>query len=250
MCGYNYIPNDPIRDINNLAKTNNIYTTGSKGDSKGDNNIEQSSALFWETYGLNFSSLGQGQNSAPPLIKANNYICTTATKAYGRLYMVDKALGLLQWFEKGQNYDLSYKGQNYDPSKATPNKNNIPDIYFLTALLYVCATNKQIKQAEHIFWTEIPARNLTYTVATTNSIMYMYARQNRPDDALRVYDMTKKLGLKCTVVTYGVLIKALLRSGRKNLQDASYDILRSLPEIGIGKLLQSIYIKWTLIIYS
>ena len=36
---------------------------------------------------------------------------------------------------------------------------------------------------------------------------------NRPDDALRVYELIKRTGLKCTVVTYGILIKALMRSG-------------------------------------
>jgi hypothetical protein len=60
-----------------------------------------------------------------------------------------------------------------------------------------------------------------------------YAKLNRPDDALKVYELTKGLGLKCTVVTYGVLIKALMRSGKKQLQETSFEILRSLPELGI-----------------
>jgi pentatricopeptide repeat protein len=64
--------------------------------------------------------------------------------------------------------------------------------------------------------------------------MYMYAKLGRADDALKVYELTKGLGLKCTVVTYGVLIKALLRSGKKQLQDTSFEILKSLPELGIN----------------
>jgi pentatricopeptide repeat protein len=64
--------------------------------------------------------------------------------------------------------------------------------------------------------------------------MYMYARMGRPDDALKVYELTKRIGLTCTVVTYGVLIKALLRSGKKALQDTSFEILRSLPELNIN----------------
>jgi hypothetical protein len=42
------------------------------------------------------------------------------------------------------------------------------------------------------------------------------------------------MGLKCTVVTYGVLIKALLRSGKKQLQETSFEILRTLPDMGIS----------------
>jgi len=127
---------------------------------------------------------------------------------------VDNALALLPWLE-------------------TTTKQRA-DVYFMSALLYVCAKGKRIKEAEHLFWKQIPSRNLTYTVATTNSLMYMYARLNRPDDTLKVYELTKQLGLTCTVVTYGVLIKALMRSGKKQLQDTSFEILRSLPELGIS----------------
>ncbi|KAJ1401936.1 hypothetical protein B484DRAFT_235103 [Ochromonadaceae sp. CCMP2298] len=79
----------------------------------------------------------------------------------------------------------------------------------------------------------MPSRNLTYSAATVNSLMYMYARLNRPDDALRVYELMKDMGLKCTVVTYGVLIKALMRSAKKPLQETAFEILRSLPNLGI-----------------
>ena len=43
-----------------------------------------------------------------------------------------------------------------------------------------------MSQAERLFWRDMPARNLSYSVATTNSLMYMYAKLNRPDDALKV----------------------------------------------------------------
>lgn len=36
---------------------------------------------------------------------------------------------------------------------------------------------------------------------------------SRPEEALLVYELIKQTGLKCTVVTYGILIKALMRSG-------------------------------------
>jgi pentatricopeptide repeat protein len=61
----------------------------------------------------------------------------------------------------------------------------------------------------------------------------MYAKLNRPEDALKVYDLAKGLGLQCTVTTYGVLIKALMKSGKKKLEEASYEILNSLPAMGI-----------------
>jgi pentatricopeptide repeat protein len=108
------------------------------------------------------------------------------------------------------------------------------DTFFMSALLFVCAKGKRITDAENIFWRDIPARNLTYSVATTNSLMYMYARLNRADDALKVYELAKGMGLKCTVVTYGVLIKALMRSNKKQLQDTAFEILRTLPDMGIS----------------
>ena len=149
-------------------------------------------------------------------LEPNNYVCTTAAKAYGRLgpHNVDKALALIPWLES--------------KADAAP-----PDVYFLTSVLYCCAKHKRVRETEKIFWMEIPKRGLVYTVATTNSLMYMYARMGRPDDALKVYELSKRIGLTCTVVTYGVLIKALLRSGKKALQDTSFEILRSLPELNI-----------------
>jgi pentatricopeptide repeat protein len=194
LCGFVYQPADPIGEIHKLASASKTK--------------EESSNLFWAT-----ESALKMPDISKPTVKPNNFICTTVAKAYGRVNEPEKALALLPWFEQ---------------------QGNAADIYFLTSLLYVCAKGRNFQQAEHLFWTEIPRRNLTYTVATINSIMYMYAKQNRPDDAMRVYEMCKRLGLQCTVVTYGVLIKALLRSGRKQLQDASYEILRSLPEVGIS----------------
>ena len=63
--------------------------------------------------------------------------------------------------------------------------------------------------------------------------MYMYARLNRPDDVLRVYELTKSLDIKCSVVTFGVLIKALIKSNKKQLESTAYEILTSLPSMGI-----------------
>ena len=147
------------------------------------------------------------------LLTPNNFVCTTAAKAYGRRQQPDKALALLPWLE---------------------DQGEIVDVFFLSALLFVCAKAKRVADAERLFWVEVPKRNLTYTVATTNSLMYMYARTNRPDDALKVYELTKQLGLKCTVITYGVLIKALMSSGKRHLEDTSFEILRSLPDLGIS----------------
>merc|ERR1711871_690769 len=73
----------------------------------------------------------------------------------------------------------------------------------------------------------------SYTIATTNSLMYMYAKLNRPDDALRVYEVTKRLQIKCNVQTFGVLIKALLTSQKKQLEETAYEVLTLLPSMGI-----------------
>lgn len=147
-------------------------------------------------------------------LEPNMYVCTTAVKAYGRNMDSSSALALFDWIER--------------------EKKVMSDIYFLSTLLYVLAKTKRIHEAEEIFWNIIPSRNLTYTVATTNSLMYMYAKLNRPDDALKVYELTKSMGISCTVVTYGVLIKALLKSGKKKLQETSFEILRSLPDLNIN----------------
>ena len=48
-----------------------------------------------------------------------------------------------------------------------------------------------------------------------------------------MYELTKSLGIKCTVITFGVLIKALMNSGKKQLETTSYEILKSLPSMGI-----------------
>ena len=147
-------------------------------------------------------------------LEPNIYVCTTAVKAYGRSMDSSSALALFDWIEN--------------------EKNVFSDIYFLSTLLYVLAKTKRVNEAEEIFWNIIPSRNLTYTVATTNSLMYMYAKLNRADDALKVYELTKSMGITCTVVTYGVLIKALLKSGKKKLQETSFEILRSLPDLNIN----------------
>ena len=122
----------------------------------------------------------------------NNFVCTTAVKAYGRKMQVDKALSILPWMEA---------------------KNLKPDTYLLSSLLFVCAKTKRVEEAENIFWQQIPSRNLTYSVATTNSLMYMYAKLNRPDDALKVYELAKGnyffvffYCLSCYITLYYVLL--------------------------------------------
>jgi hypothetical protein len=63
--------------------------------------FEESSKETWKKINdaqpiNNFSSLQGNQNK----IKPNNYVCTTAIKAYGRQMQIDKALAILPWFEK------------------------------------------------------------------------------------------------------------------------------------------------------
>lgn len=60
-------------------------------------------------------------------LKANNFVCTTAIKAYGRLFLYKPAMAVLYWYE-----------QKY---------NEVADIYFMSALLYVCAKAKRVKEA-------------------------------------------------------------------------------------------------------
>jgi len=143
-------------------------------------------------------------------LKPNNFVCTTAVKAYGRLQAFNKALALLPWMEQEQGQPA--------------------DIYFMSALLFICAKSKRLKEAEKIFWVDIPARQLTYTVATMNSLMFLYAKLNKDEEVLQVHQLMKKLGLRGTVVTNGVLIKALMRSGKEEL---SFDLLKRMPEYGI-----------------
>ena len=144
-------------------------------------------------------------------LKPNNFVCTTAVKAYGRLQAFDKALALLPWMEQQQQGEPA-------------------DIFFMSALLSICAKSKRLKEAEKIFWVDIPARQLTYTVATMNSLMFLYAKLSKDEEVLQVHQLMKKLGLRGTVVTNGVLIKVLMRSGKEEL---SFDLLKRMPEYGI-----------------
>eukprot|EP01036_Dinobryon_divergens_P033065 gene33065-42776_t len=72
---------------------------------------------------------------------------------------IDEALALLPWLEE-------VVGET-------------ADVFFMSALLYVCAKAKRVREAENLFWKAIPARNLSYTVATANSLMFMYAKLNK-----------------------------------------------------------------------
>eukprot|EP01038_Epipyxis_sp_PR26KG_P004286 gene4286-6073_t len=185
--------------------------------------VETKLQIDWKDVAKKFQNQTIVPVGSPPLatfrngnslsLKPNNFVCTTAVKAYGRTRELDKALGLLEWMESF---------------------GEIADIYLMSALVYVCAKSKKTSWAEKLFWHEIPKRNLSYTTATANSLMYMYAKQNRPDDALKIYELIKSLGLQCSEVTYGVLIKALMRSGKKQLQDIALEVLKSLPNLNIN----------------
>lgn len=44
--------------------------------------------------------------------------------------------------------------------------------------------------------------------------------------------MTKTLGLSCSIITYGVIIKALLRSHNPSLEAKAFEILSNIPALG------------------
>ena len=219
---FGFDPN-PARDLVRIVEGEDEDDGGGRnGGAKQFRGIRGGQGGAESALGLGLGLGGTKPSPPPPtspFLPPNNFVCTTAAKAYGRKNQPDKALALLPWFE-----ELPIELGTKQPA----------DVYFLSALVFVCAKAKRVTDAERLFWTEIPRRNLTYTTATTNSLMYMYARLNRPDDALRVYELTKQLGLECTVVTYGVLIKALMSSGKRQLQETSFEILRSLPGLGIS----------------
>lgn len=106
---------------------------------KGFKDVDEMQELFpkggWVDSPLSRSAANQGAKRLNP----NNYVCTTAVKAYGRLNKEEIAMAVLPWFE----------------SKSLEK----PDIHLMSALLYVCAKHKLVPQAERIFWEEIPKRN-------------------------------------------------------------------------------------------
>ena len=169
--------NDMIKE--SQSKSKNIKSTTSTSITENENENESPAKILKKDYEFNF-------------LTPNNFVCTTAVKAYGRKMDVDKALAVLPWMES---------------------KNIIADTYLLSSLLFVCAKTKRVAEAENIFWQLIPSRNLTYSVATTNSLMYMYAKLNRPDDALKVYELAKGnyffvffYCLSCYITLYYVLL--------------------------------------------
>lgn len=166
--------NDMIKE--SQSKSKNIKPTNEESESTN----EVTAKVMKKDYEFNF-------------LTPNNFVCTTAVKAYGRKMDVDKALAVLPWMES---------------------KNIIADTYLLSSLLFVCAKTKRVAEAENIFWQLIPARNLTYSVATTNSLMYMYAKLNRPDDALKVYELAKGdcLLYSCLVALFGYFCFGLIFS--------------------------------------
>lgn len=171
-------------EVNNMIKesqkqSKGILSTSTSTDieSEIDNESETTGTekIMKKDYEFNF-------------LTPNNFVCTTAVKAYGRKMDVDKALAVLPWMES---------------------RNIVADTYLLSSLLFVCAKTKRVAEAENIFWQLIPDRNLTYSVATTNSLMYMYAKLNRPDDALKVYELAK--GVFCyDMLCYVVLCHVVL----------------------------------------
>ena len=120
--GFSYEPPNPARDVikglKEVDETQDLFPKGGWTDSR----LSRSA-----------NSLG-GKRLAP-----NNYVCTTAVKAYGRLNKEEVAMAVLPWFES-KNLEM-------------------PDIHLMSALLYVCAKHKLVSQAERIFWEEIPQRN-------------------------------------------------------------------------------------------
>jgi hypothetical protein len=121
--GFFYEPINPAKDI-----------------IKGFKEVDETQDLFpkggWVDSPLSRSAANQGAKRLIP----NNYVCTTAVKAYGRLNKEEIAMAVLPWFES-KNLEM-------------------PDIHLMSALLYVCAKHKLVSQAERIFWEEIPRRNI------------------------------------------------------------------------------------------
>jgi pentatricopeptide repeat protein len=154
----------------------------------------------------------------------NNYLCTTAIKAYGRQQRISTAYSLFQWFESQSSI-----------------QNNRADVFLLTALLYVCAkvppslktAAMHYQQADRIFYEEFPKRGLAYSIPVINSMMYMHAKRNKPDEVIKLYDMAKSYGLQSSIATYGVIIKALLRSRNPALERKAFEILSSIPSMGL-----------------
>ena len=154
-----------------ISESRTPVRTTKKIEKKSEIKIENVLEIKENTDNSKIENSKNGKNSYDSsFLEPNNFVCTTAVKAYGRRMEVGKALALLSWMES---------------------KGLTADIYLLSSLLFVCAKTKRVTEAENIFWHQIPARNLTYSVATTNSLMYMYAKLNRPDDALKVYELAK-----------------------------------------------------------
>ena len=49
---------------------------------------------------------------------------------------------------------------------------------------------------------------------------------------VKLFDFSKTRGLSCSIVTYGVIIKALLRSRNPSLESKAFEILTSIPAMG------------------
>jgi pentatricopeptide repeat protein len=126
-------------------------------------------------------------------LPVNNAVCTSAVKAYGRLRNSGAAVHLWHWLEGTLCQAV--------------------DTQFLSAVLHVCAKAKKVQLAERIFWTEFPVRNLPYATATVNSMIFLYAKLKRADEALRVYqEVLVARSMPGNIVTYGALVKVSAKS--------------------------------------
>lgn len=195
-CNFNYDEDDPADSLLNIIR----------GE---DNDIQSSEKRI---------SIAKPQRFISP----NNYLCTTAVKAYGRQQRISAAWSVFQWFDCQSAY-------------------NRADVYLLTALLYVCAkvpssmktAVMHYQQADRIFYEEFPRRGLNYSIPVINSMMYMHAKRNKPDEVIKLYDMARSYGLQSSIATFGVIIKALLRSRNPALERKAFEILSSIPSMGL-----------------
>jgi hypothetical protein len=121
-------------------------------------------------------------------LPVNNAVCTSAVKAYGRMRNSAAAVQVWHWLECTLCQAV--------------------DAQFLSAVLHVCAKAKKVQLAERIFWSDFPSRNLSYATATVNSMIFLYAKLKKADEALRVYqDVLLARSMTGNIVTYGALVK-------------------------------------------
>ena len=108
-------------DVMSLLSSSNIARgvvggSTTSGDNMGSNNgysypsnpnSGKKSSSRSSSSSLSRSQIGSSENGHPPgpdvelhFLEPNNFVCTTAVKAYGRKNQADKALAILPWLEK------------------------------------------------------------------------------------------------------------------------------------------------------